>query len=53
MDQLISWLQSGYHTVSFFTLVISNCKTTQECASDTVYSHVLQGGSKDSVMLSS
>ena len=37
MEQLMSWLQSGHHAVSFFPSGsnYSICKTTQECASDT------------------
>ena len=34
LEQLMSWLQSGYHAVSFFLWCYSVCKTTQECSSD-------------------
>ena len=37
MEQLMSWLQSGHHAVSFSLSggSYSICKTTKECASDT------------------
>ena len=50
MEQLMSWLQSGHHAVSFFPLVevLVSAEQLRNVHQTLIY---LQGGTKDSVTL--